>query len=54
MRLIPPDEPADLGENRTIMTTLLNVIWLVFSGVWLFLGYMLAAVIMFVLIITIP
>ncbi|MCY7289532.1 MAG: YccF domain-containing protein [Cryobacterium sp.] len=36
------------------MSTLLNVIWLVFSGFWLFLGYMLAAVIMFVLIITIP
>ncbi|TFC44708.1 YccF domain-containing protein [Cryobacterium sp. TMT1-21] len=36
------------------MKTLLNVIWLVFSGFWLFLGYMLAALIMFVLIITIP
>ncbi|MDJ0322371.1 YccF domain-containing protein [Cryobacterium sp. PH31-AA6] len=36
------------------MKTLLNVIWLVLSGVWLFLGYMLAALIMFVLIITIP
>ncbi|TFD30278.1 YccF domain-containing protein [Cryobacterium cryoconiti] len=36
------------------MTTILNVIWLLFSGFWLFLGYMLAAVIMFVLIITIP
>jgi uncharacterized membrane protein YccF (DUF307 family) len=36
------------------MRTLLNVIWLVLSGFWLFLGYMLAAVIMFVLIITIP
>ena len=36
------------------MTTLLNIIWLVFSGLWLFLGYMLAALIMFVLIVTIP
>lgn len=36
------------------MKTLLNVIWLVLSGFWLFLGYMLAALIMFVLIITIP
>lgn len=36
------------------MKTILNVIWLVFSGFWLFLGYMLAAVIMFVFIITIP
>lgn len=36
------------------MKTLLNVIWLVLSGIWLFLGYMLAALIMCVLIITIP
>jgi len=36
------------------MKTLLNVIWLVLSGVWLFLGYMAAALIMFVLIVTIP
>ncbi len=36
------------------MKTIFNVIWLVFSGFWLFLGYMLAAVIMCVLIVTIP
>jgi len=36
------------------MKTLLNMIWLVLSGFWLFLGYMLAALIMFVLIVTIP
>ncbi len=36
------------------MRTLLNIIWLVLSGFWLFLGYMLAALIMFVFIITIP
>jgi len=36
------------------MKTLLNIIWLVFSGIWLFLGYMLAALIMCVLIVTIP
>lgn len=36
------------------MKTILNVLWLVFSGFWLFLGYMLAAAIMCVLIITIP
>lgn len=36
------------------MKTILNVLWLVFSGFWLFLGYMLAAVIMCVLIVTIP
>ena len=36
------------------MKTLLNIIWLVLSGFWLFLGYMLAALIMCVLIVTIP
>jgi uncharacterized membrane protein YccF (DUF307 family) len=34
--------------------TLLNIIWLVFSGFWLFLGYALAGIICCVLIITIP
>jgi uncharacterized membrane protein YccF (DUF307 family) len=33
---------------------LLNVIWLVLAGFWLFLGYLLAALICFILIITIP
>jgi uncharacterized membrane protein YccF (DUF307 family) len=36
------------------MHTLLNIIWLVLSGFWLFLGYVLAGVIMCVLIVTIP
>jgi len=36
------------------MKTLLNVIWLVLSGFWLFLGYVIAGVIMCVLIVTIP
>ncbi len=36
------------------MRLILNVIWLVFGGLWLALGYLLAAVISFVLIITIP
>ena len=36
------------------MKTLLNIIWLVLSGFWLFLGYMVAAIIMCVLIVTIP
>ena len=36
------------------MRTLLNIIWLVLSGFWLFLGYAFAAAIMCVLIITIP
>jgi uncharacterized membrane protein YccF (DUF307 family) len=32
----------------------LNVIWFVFAGLWLFIGYAFAALICFVLIITIP
>lgn len=36
------------------MRTLLNIIWLILSGFWLFLGYMLAGVICCILIITIP
>ncbi|MER7208402.1 YccF domain-containing protein [Streptosporangium sp. NPDC000239] len=36
------------------MRTLLNVIWLVFAGIWLALGYVVAGVICCVLIITIP
>jgi len=34
--------------------TLLNIIWLVFSGFWLFLGYALAGIICCILIVTIP
>ena len=36
------------------MKTLLNIIWLVLSGFWLFLGYVLAGVVMCILIVTIP
>ncbi len=36
------------------MRLVLNVIWLLFGGLWLALGYLVAAVICFVLIITIP
>ncbi len=36
------------------MRLILNVIWLVFGGLWLALGYLLAAVICFLLIVTIP
>ncbi|MDF5757877.1 YccF domain-containing protein [Spongiactinospora sp. TRM90649] len=36
------------------MRTVLNVIWLIFAGVWLALGYVLAGIICCVLIITIP
>jgi uncharacterized membrane protein YccF (DUF307 family) len=34
--------------------TLLNIIWLVFGGLWLALGYALAGVVLCVLIVTIP
>ena len=36
------------------MRVVLNVIWFVLSGLWLAIGYALAALICFVLIITIP
>ncbi|MGW0806417.1 YccF domain-containing protein [Nonomuraea sp. NPDC002799] len=36
------------------MRTILNVIWLVFAGIWLALGYALAGVICCILIVTIP
>ena len=36
------------------MRLILNVIWLIFGGLWLSLGYFLAGIICFILIITIP
>nr|WP_285660455.1 YccF domain-containing protein [Actinorhabdospora filicis] len=36
------------------MKTILNLIWLVLAGFWLALGYFLAGLICFVLIVTIP
>jgi uncharacterized membrane protein YccF (DUF307 family) len=36
------------------MRLILNVIWLVFGGVWLALGYIVAGIVMLILIITIP
>jgi uncharacterized membrane protein YccF (DUF307 family) len=32
----------------------LNIIWLIFAGFWLAIGWLLAALVMFILIITIP
>ena len=37
-----------------IVKTLLNVIWLLFGGIWLALGYFLAGIICCLLIVTIP
>ena len=42
------------GANLDDVRTLLNIIWFVFSGFWLWLAYMLAGIICCVLIITIP
>lgn len=36
------------------MSTLLNVIWLLFGGLWLAIGYGFAALVMVLLIVTIP
>ena len=36
------------------MRLVLNLIWLVFGGLWLALGYAITALVMFLLIITIP
>jgi uncharacterized membrane protein YccF (DUF307 family) len=36
------------------MRLLLNIIWFVFAGLWMAIGYAVAALIMFILIITIP
>ena len=36
------------------MRLLLNVIWLVFSGLWMAIGYALAGIVAFVLVVTIP
>lgn len=36
------------------MRLVLNVIWLLFGGLWLALGYLVAALLCFVLIVTIP
>ncbi len=36
------------------MKTLLNLIWLLFGGIWLALGYVLAGIVCCVLVVTIP
>ncbi len=36
------------------MRVLLNIIWFVFAGLWMAIGYAVAALVMFILIITIP
>lgn len=36
------------------MRTILNIIWLILSGFWLFLGYVVAGIVLCILIVTIP
>lgn len=36
------------------MRLVLNLIWVLLAGIWLFIGYVLAAIVCFILIITIP
>ena len=45
---------ADNYRHPGVVRTLLNVIWFIFSGFWLWLAYMLAGVICCLLIVTIP
>ncbi|GAB3675751.1 YccF domain-containing protein [Actinocorallia lasiicapitis] len=37
-----------------VISFVLNVLWLLFSGIWLFLGYVLAGIVCCLLIVTIP
>jgi uncharacterized membrane protein YccF (DUF307 family) len=39
---------------NSAMKTLLNIIWLVLSGFWLSIGYAIAGIICYILIVTIP
>lgn len=39
---------------RAVLTLVLNIIWLVTAGFWLFLGYIVAGILAFIFIVTIP
>jgi uncharacterized membrane protein YccF (DUF307 family) len=43
-----------MGTTHAVMRLLLNIIWFVLAGFWLAIGYALAALVCFILIITIP
>src|ERR1700749_3149994 len=50
-----PEFPGTLElPLEETMRLVLNVIWLIFGGLWLALGYVLAALVCFLLIVTIP
>lgn len=44
----------DASYMRNTLSMILNVIWLLFGGIWLAAGYMLAGIICCILIVTIP
>ncbi len=37
-----------------IVNTVLNIVWLVLAGIWLAIGYVVAGIVAFILIVTIP
>jgi uncharacterized membrane protein YccF (DUF307 family) len=51
--VVPDAFPRRPGQNGSVKT-ILNIIWLVFGGLWLALGYFLAGIVCCALIITIP
>ena len=55
--LLSPPGPRSVGWEPPLeenMRLILNVIWLIFGGLWLALGYFLAGILCFILIVTIP
>jgi len=54
-----PAEPENVqaqlcGDGRDVIRFIGNVLWLILAGFWLAIGYALAGILMFILIITIP
>src|SRR6478609_4551110 len=45
---------AKMATADAVMRLVLNIIWFVLAGLWLAIGYALAALVCFILIITIP
>jgi uncharacterized membrane protein YccF (DUF307 family) len=50
----PSDAVNSAVRDSGTMRALLNVIWLIFGGLWLAIGYVIAGIVCFILIITIP
>jgi uncharacterized membrane protein YccF (DUF307 family) len=46
--------PGEAADAVRVINVVLNVIWLIFCGLWMAIGYAIAALICFVLIVTIP